>query len=606
MNRPAVTADVVAKITESAPGRVRRKLDKNPMVADGWDWSADGMACVVTAENERVRFELDEDRLIADVESVECSCLLTPRCFHVLACLAVIEVAGEATGGSEEANADVIGQSSEATGAESSTQDQAAEFTDDQRAAAEMMWNEAADFLASGARSAGVLLQSRMLRAIHECRAVGLHRLANAGLRVVAGTRKVRADDKEFSPELLSGDLGELLRVAWLVRDQTRPADARLIGTARRRYAEVSNLKLQGLFCEPINTRAGHSGIVTYVIDGDGQIASIANVRPGDGNRVQSAWESSIEVGSLSLSHRELSVGGLLVQTGTMSEDRRLGTGQATRAARIDGDGWNAEVVQQRFAEPPRDQVRRVMSVLIEEPELWPAGFDLLFLRGTVVGTDGHACLLRLDDDQGTIRLVPDEDAEGVAHAENLETLSRGRGLRLDCVARLTPDVPSTAVALAVTAGPVVESVDGEPVAELVLADEWNGHVNVGLHRLRSANIKAIADEPDYLSQFRLLPPDGLGLLRSRVESLAVGGRHSLPTGRLKEIKREALVLKEQMQPTAGALLLSLTDAALESETSFQGVRFPADAGALAKRWLACSQYERVARLAFQRDCWLA
>lgn len=407
-------------------------------------------------------------------------------------------------------------------------------------------------------------------------------------------------------PDALAADFGELLRISWLIRDAERSPDSRLVGTARRKYSEVSNLKLQGLFCEPINTRAGHSGIVTYVLDAAGQVASVSNVRPGEGNRVNGAWESSIEVGGLSMSQRELSEQGLLVQTGTMSEDRRLGTGQATRAARVEGNGWGADVVRERFVESLRDQVQRVMSVLFEEPQLWPAGYDLLFLTGTVVGSDGYACLLRLDCDQGTIRLVPDEEAEGLAYAENIETLARGSGMRLDVIARLSLDVPSTAIALAAAPGVPIQRDDGdEPVAVLELLNEWQGHVNLGLHRLRSANIHGAHDEPEFVPSFVSLPPDGLGLLRSRIEALAVGGRHSLPTGRVNELKREAMVLKEQMQPTAGALLLSLTDSALASETSFQGVRFPADAGPLAERWLACSEYERTARLAFQRDCWL-
>lgn len=617
MTRPSVAANVVAEVTENAPGRVRRKLDKDPTAADAWEWSVDGADCVVGTGSETVRFCVDERGQVARTDDVVCSCLLSPRCFHVLACLSVMEISG---GEEPETDATASGESESAEQPEPEEPLSAAEtqetfaFSDDQLRAAEMVWSEAADFLASGARSAGVLLQSRLLRAIHECRAVGLHRLANAGLRVTTSTRQLRAGDAEFSPDVLAADLGELLRVAWRVqaRDANPSPDARLVGTARRKYSEVSNLKLQGLFCEPINSRAGHSGIVTYVIDADGRLASVSNVRPGEGNRINAAWESPIDVGGLTLSHRELSARGLLVQTGTMSADRRLGTGKVTRAAAMDGDGWNADCVRKRFAEPLRDQVERTLSILVEEPQLWPAGYDLLFLCGTVIGSDGYACLLQLDGDQGTVRLVADDEAEGLPHADNLETLSRGSGMRLDCVARLSLSQPSTAIALAVAPGKPVDQDDAttadpvnEPAATLELLDEWPGHVNLGLHRLRSANIREIEIEPQYIPGLSALPPDGLAILRSRVEALAVGGRHSLPTGRVKELQREAMVLKEQMQPTAGALLLSLAGTALDSETSFHGVRFPADAGPLAERWLACCQYERIARMAFQRDCWL-
>ena len=93
MTRPSVAANVVAEISENAPGRVRRKVDKDPTVADGWDWSTEDGACVVAAGKETVRFAV-ADGVVGSVEDVGCSCLLSPRCFHVLACLSVLDVAG--------------------------------------------------------------------------------------------------------------------------------------------------------------------------------------------------------------------------------------------------------------------------------------------------------------------------------------------------------------------------------------------------------------------------------------------------------------------------------------------------------------------------------
>ena len=37
--RPRVQAQVVAAVTEQAPDRVRRKLDRSPQAAQDWKWS---------------------------------------------------------------------------------------------------------------------------------------------------------------------------------------------------------------------------------------------------------------------------------------------------------------------------------------------------------------------------------------------------------------------------------------------------------------------------------------------------------------------------------------------------------------------------------------
>ena len=58
-------------------------------------------------------------------------------------------------------------------------------LTEAQSKAAGLLWEEAAKLIATGARSAGSLSQAHWMRALHECRSVGLHRLAASGLRVL-------------------------------------------------------------------------------------------------------------------------------------------------------------------------------------------------------------------------------------------------------------------------------------------------------------------------------------------------------------------------------------------------------------------------------------
>ena len=93
MTRPRVAPQIVADITDNAPGRVRRKLDKDPSIAEQWDWTiAKNGNCTVSTGSEQVEFQPDENGIVSATNALSCSCLLSPRCFHMLACLAVLEV----------------------------------------------------------------------------------------------------------------------------------------------------------------------------------------------------------------------------------------------------------------------------------------------------------------------------------------------------------------------------------------------------------------------------------------------------------------------------------------------------------------------------------
>ncbi len=53
-NRPQIHPQVLASIAENAPDRVRRKLDKEPAVANDWGWSLEGTIWTIEAGNEKV------------------------------------------------------------------------------------------------------------------------------------------------------------------------------------------------------------------------------------------------------------------------------------------------------------------------------------------------------------------------------------------------------------------------------------------------------------------------------------------------------------------------------------------------------------------------
>src|SRR6266536_6089598 len=110
-----IAPGVAATLLAAAPGRVRRRLDADPGMAGRWAWERDGAAWVVHAGTETVRIETETEAaasVVSVVEQLSCSCLLAPRCVHLLAVVAVLdpcdpepETAAEPAGPPAEAEA---------------------------------------------------------------------------------------------------------------------------------------------------------------------------------------------------------------------------------------------------------------------------------------------------------------------------------------------------------------------------------------------------------------------------------------------------------------------------------------------------------------------
>ena len=586
-DRPAISPAIVAAVTEDAPARVRRKLDKSPDAAESWAWSNSGETWSIEAGGETVELTAP-DGVVTSIEQIGCSCLLSPRCYHLLACLSVMPL----TNGGEEEAAETQTPAGDSDAAEVPA------LTEAQSKAAGLLWEEAAKLIATGARSAGSLSQAHWMRALHECRSVGLHRLAASGLRVLQQIRQLRSEDDEFLSEVLVTDLLETLELAWRLRNADE-VPREWIGTARRVYSPVESLSLQAILTEPILTTSGHAGVVTYLMDSDRTIFSVSNVRPGEPTRVFEAWKTGIDVGGLSCSHQELSRSGLLLQRGTASADGRLGAGQNTRAITKASGGW--EAFQMAFDEDLDEQIARVFEAARESLATRRAGWDLVFLRGLVAGTDGESLLFQTAAGQ-PLRLTVEQTHETLAFHNNLTLLSRCPGLRLRVVGRLLPDQAGHVSALAIAPDHQEDTESAGP--GLVLKKPLVDHVSLGIEKLARGHFTSAEREPVHLSVESPAIDDGLFSLHRRVRELALNGRHSLPTRGVAGFAREAATLKAQSQPTASALLQNLASHAVASESSLSGLRFPADPNPLAQMWLACARYATASRFDFQKLLW--
>lgn len=83
--RPRIAAGLLASITGAVPPRLQKKLDENPKVADSWTWSEQGDQVVVTTDKgERVLLSPGAGA-IEEPQQIACTCLLSPRCLHILA-----------------------------------------------------------------------------------------------------------------------------------------------------------------------------------------------------------------------------------------------------------------------------------------------------------------------------------------------------------------------------------------------------------------------------------------------------------------------------------------------------------------------------------------
>lgn len=604
-DRPVVTPAVVASVTEDAPARVRRKLDRSPDAASEWKWQQSGDEWTIDSGGETVRLTA-RNGIVGSVEDVGCSCLLSPRCYHLLACLSVLPIGEPDESDLPEASASSASENEAdergpRTPAESVAPDPA------QIEAAELLWPELAGLLAIGARSAGSLTQAHLMRALHECRSVGLHRLAAVGLRVLQQVRQLRQEDDTFDSAVLVDDLSDAVELAFRLKSAGK-ARTEWIGTARRAYFPIDSLSLQALFTEPILTASGHAGVVTYLMDQAGVIFSVSNVRPGEPSRVNEAWQTGIDLGGLSVSHRELSRSGLLLQRGTASTDGRLGAGQNSRAVTKKGDGWTAPGIEHAFASSIDDQIARVFAASRNSLATRRAGWDLVFLRGVVVGTDGRNLIFQTHEGRD-IRMAVSQHHDTLAFHDNLTLLTHCPGLPLRIMGRLNPGSVGRVEPLAAAADTyAIQSADDAEASwsgpQLRLPDELSDHVSLGLEKLTRGHLTTAEREPVSVP----VPPagrvdDGLSALRRRIGGLALGGRHSLPTRRISPLARESAQLS-QSQPTAAALLRNLGSVAVESESNLSGLRFPADPLPLARIWLACSRYESSCSAAFQEALW--
>lgn len=603
MSRPTIDPGLLAGLSEAAPRRLVRSLDKDPALAEHWRWerSPDGVTTVATESGETVTLRPDAAGTLASPDQVSCSCLLAPRCLHLLAVLTRLEPTALA----EPAGPAASPGSAPADRAEGPGE---MALSADQRRAARSLYRSGVELAAMGAGAAGTIVQAELLRAIHACRGASLPRAASAGLRVLRSIRDLREERPEFRLSELARDLLELLEVTRALHGHDEDpapcsAEARYIGTARRAYREIGHLRLRGVFCEPVIAGAGASGVVSYLCDDDGQLYCVADLQPGEPSRARGAYDRGVRLGETSLSHRELCREGLFLQGATLSTDGRLGSGASVQAVRAGESTWSAPELGKLFEVPVPEQVARAYAAAALPLVERPAGSDLVLVHGVVLGAAGDALLVRTGEEL-LLRYVAASDHSQLPIRDALRFLARAPGLALSLVGRLSLEQPRTLALLAIGPAPELEGADRARSLELPAA--WRGRCNLGLDALQASHFRpglSAARELDAPPAGAL--PDPLAGLRRRIQRVALGGRATLPPEASAELEREARRLGEAMLPTAAALLRALHRGSVACARTLTGTRRDGDPELLARAYLAAGLFERAASRTLQEQAWL-
>lgn len=533
---PAVLPEVLSALTRAVPARAAKRLDANPRAADEWTWVF-GESVTVSAGEETVTLSAAG---VFRAEDASCTCLLQPRCFHLLAVLSVLPLA-EAEAPAEQ-KAEAGATTPPASAIEPLGASELATAGDAARVGA--------DILADGLSRVSILRLGELLRVAHSSRREGLPRLESAALGVYESIRDLRDKSPDFRLPEAASRVAELLLVSHRLAAGDGGPSWR--GIARREYHPVGSLRLSGLGCEPVAQR-GYAGVVTYFTDGE-RIYSAQEVIPGDIDRAKDAYDAQLRFGETSLSHREAARGGLLFARAETSADGRLGAGRGVvcvSSARDDS------LVERLFDDDPGEQLSRA-----DRGER----MGLVFLRGAVRGGAEGAWL---DLGGSGVPLENPIDDSRFAYRENLEMLARA-GARVKLVGRIAE--PGGA------AHPVALLVEGAP------EPRWHC---VGYDRLgrRELGASKAAPAPSHEAAVRA---DVLEPMRRRMLRLVLAGAASLPGAALPEVMLECARLREALLSTGADALEAL---ALSS----------ADRGARTGAWLSVYVYLRAVTGALSR-----
>nr|WP_243876378.1 hypothetical protein [Streptomyces sp. 846.5] len=496
--------------------------------------------------------------MVTGAGDVSCSCLLAPACLHRAAVVSAAPLASA----TDDRELPTSPQQDEPLPEQTSTDLTPAEL----RAAADL-WRAGGAVLAAGMTGSGAVVQAELLRAAHSARLAGLHRPAAAGVGLVSLLRAARAEDPGYRLGDLVGALRELLGTTHRL---TARGDRDARGTARQDFTAAGSLRLYGLLSEPVLT-ATHIGAVTYLLDPDGTVASVADILPHQGEpgarAARAAAGRAVRLGDVRLNHTELSRSGVLVSGATRSATGRLGSGASVRAVGTTGAAWSEPPLSSPWQQPLGAQIRRALDASTRSGAQRPAGADLLFLDLVLLGPSGGRLLARVEGTDTTAALLPAHPHPDLPYRRNLALLASRPGLGVRAIGRLVRAADAHVHLLAV-------EIDGR-------------RYNLGLEELPTLPATQPAARVDeQIPDADAAPTQPL--LR-RLERTAVSGRRAL--ARDSAIPTDSARLQRNALPTAALLLNDLHAAARDTTRDTFGRVTAIDTDRFTRSWLTAACY---------------
>lgn len=575
------------QFVEQAPSRVRKRLDDSPSIAESWEWVTHENGWSVRANDETVELTCREG-VLQDLRSVACSCLMAPKCLHILAVASSLQIDADDSSVLEDKSTQSIKQQ------EGLAEPSSVGVTSGMKDCAKSVQQSLTGLLRKGARNAGVLMHSGLLRSAHACRISELHALSNTVFRIAHRIQQLRIQADESDSHALQQDIAWALQAADAICTWSE-IPRWMVGYARRSYTSIELRNLEGVFAEPVWTASGFAGVSIYLQDPESQrLFTIQEMRPGDERLIGQAYYGGVDLGGVTIEANRLCRQRLTVQNLEVSQDGRLGKGKATRWAMAQSTEHRG-LSEGRFQRPLEQQIEEMLVNLKTPVVQRSTGWDLLCINATLLGASNENLVVQVDGVRTPWKLGIANDSKELAYRHNLQLLAHCPGLTARCLVRLDPKQSHRAYLLALADSPMGEHRNDRASVRLELPESWQGLCNAGLDRLERHYLVGIDDRTEPLDEAEMesLSQANLGgafekytqSLQRRLIGLVLGGADALPRIESAAHRRDTLQLKKLCLPTAASLLDLL---AVESQSSRSVPN-----SQLLRAFLACDIYLR-------------
>ncbi len=532
---------------------------------------------------------------------------MSPKCFHILACCSCLPLEHSQASAEPASEEHSSADASPPTDRELDTR--TVEVTDAMRASAILVRESLSALLRVGARNAGILLQSGLLRAGHASRASDLYSLSNTMLRIAEGVQRFRQQSDEADSLALKEDVASAFFACHsLLNQPTVPKW--IVGQSRRVFESLDVRKLNGVLAEPILTRSGFAGVSVYLQDtNEGGLYTVNELRTGDTSLIRQAYRGGIDLGGITVEAKELCRSTFAVQELTVSEDRRLGKGKSTRWATTKRE-QTEPFSGGRFANSIDAQLEKLFSWSDTPNEQRPAGWDLVSITATVMGSNGATVVVAVEGSDQPWRLGVMIDSPELEYRHNLALIARCPRLQLRCLVRVRENVPYCADLLAIAN---ISSVPAEPQVDprLELPQDWQGICNTGLDRLERHFIRGIERwSEEIVLEGESDPVDTIAKYTTPIErrlvGMVLGGRDAIPILGSKSHRRDSNQLKKLFLPMGAHLLDLLATKAHEDavRVAYESKSVSESQDESATAFLACDTYNRTTKRSLTISKW--